>query len=354
MEDFIIQRTNIIGNVFKILSVIWFFRVDSNDIVGYFLFTQIVNLLTALITLMIARKRYNYNFIVLFQSICFNKVIFNKTKGLAFTSLFMTFSWILYYELDSVAIGKLLGAEWVAIYSIGLTVLSFFRSIFGILFSPFNVRFNHFIGRGDEEGLKSFYLQVVTILAPLVIFPIITIAILAKPIVFSWVGDGYSESVHIIQYLVFCNFFAFITYPTNFMLIAKERQKALYFVNILLPFIFWIGIIFTIFVLGVKSFAVFKLVAFVIFAFVLYKFMIDYFKMNIYESLKIIFFPMFFSVLFLIVTSFVIRGYLPLEKTKMNLLIVAVVMVGLIFGSFVVHYFVSEKWRQQLLRVLGR
>lgn len=352
MEDFIIQRTNIIGSVFKIVSVLWFFRAGKYDIVGYFLFTQIVNFIAALITLFIARKRYNYNFRSLFRSIYFNKAVFDKTKGLAFASLFITVSWILYYELDSIAIGRFLGANQVAIYAIGLTVLAFFRSILGILFSPFNVRFNHFIGSGDETALKSFYLQIVTILAPVVVFPIIAIAILARPIVLTWVGGDYIASVAIIQFLVFCNIFAFFTYPTNFMLVAKERQKTLYFVNTLLPFVFWAGIAFTISILGVNSFAIFKLLAFVLSAIFLYKLMIDYLNMIILDSIKTIFFPMTLPVLFLISASFSVRGYLPQEKSKINLLIVAVVMGGLIFVSFVIQYFTSGIWRQQMRKTL--
>ncbi|MCK8141466.1 oligosaccharide flippase family protein [Flavobacterium sp. I-SCBP12n] len=353
MEDFIIQRVNIIGSMLKILSVIWFFRKGNYDIIGYFLFTQIINLLAAIVTLFIARKRYNYNFRLLFRSMHFNKAVFDQTKSLAFTSLFITISWIFYYELDSVAIGKFLGANQVAIYAIGLTVLTFFRSIFSILFSPFNVRFNHFVGSGDESILQSFYLQIVTILAPVVVFPIIVIAILARPIVFTWVGTDYSDSVLIIQFLVFCNVLAFISYPTNFMLIAMERQKTLYFVNTILPFVFWIGIFFTINVLGVHSFALFKLVAFLFSGIVLYRLMIDYLKLTISESLRKIFLPMLLPIIFLIVASFLIRDYLPHEKSKINLLTVAAATGSLIVVSFLLQYFVSEKWREQITKTLG-
>jgi O-antigen/teichoic acid export membrane protein len=352
MEDFIIQRANVIGSVFKIVSVLWFFREGKYDIVGYFLFAQIVSFIAALFTLFIARKKYNYNFIYLFRSIHFNKLLFYKTNGLAFASLFMTISWILYYELDSVGIAILLGAKNVAIFAIGLTVLSFFRTIFGILFSPFNVRFNHIIGLGDDNILKPFYLHIVTILAPFVVFPILTIAILARPIVLTWVGGDYVESVAIVQFLVFCNVFAFITYPTNFMLVAKEQQKALYFVNALLPFIFWLGILFTINILGVYSFAVFKLVAVIFASLVLYKLMIDYLKLNILDSVKKIFLPMLFPILFLIFTAFLIRDYLPETKSKLNLLVVAIVMGVLIVLSFMIQYFVSQKLRQEFSKVL--
>lgn len=352
MEDFIVQRTNIIGSVFKILSVLWFFREGKYDIVGYFLFTQIINFIATLISLLIARKRYQYNFKLLLSCIYFNKAVYDKTKGLAFASLFMTVSWILYYELDSVSIGKFLGANQVAVYAIGLTVLSFFRSIFGILFSPFNVRFNHFVGSGDESVLKSFYLQIVTILAPMVVFPIIAIAILARPIVLTWVGADYEASIEIVQFLVFCNVFAFISYPTNFMLLAKERQKVLYFISTLLPFVFWIGIAVSIGLWGVKSFAVFKLVAFIISALVLFKLMIEYLELQLLDALKKIFSPMLFPILVLILGSFIVRSYLPQEKSKINLIIVAITIGVLIIVSFVIQYFVSVNWREQMNKTI--
>jgi O-antigen/teichoic acid export membrane protein len=348
MEDFIIQRTNIIGSIVKIASVLWFFRKGSYDIVGYFLFTQIVNLSAVITTMLIARKRYKYNFAILFRSINFNKVIYDKTKGLAFASLFMTVSWILYYEFDSVTIGKLLGAKWVGIYAIGLTVLSFFRSILGIVFSPFGIRFNHFIGSKNEASLKSFYLQIVTVFAPVVVFPIITVSLFAEPIVLTWIGSKYLDSIIIIQFLVYCNIFAFITYPTNFMLIAREQQKALYIINLLIPIVFWIGIAVSIGVWGIKSFAIFKLIAFLFSAVTLYKLMINYLKLKIMHSFNKVFTPMILPILFLLLSFFLVKEYLPHEKSKINLLVVGFVMGLLICISFIIQYLVSEDWRKQI------
>lgn len=348
MEDFIVQRTNIVASLLRILSVLWFFKNGKYDIVGYFLFLQIVNLLAAVFTLIIAKKRYNYNFMALFKSVRFDHAVYNKTKGLAFTSLYLTISWILYYELDPVAIGKLLGANQVAIYAIGLTILTFFRSILGILFSPFNVRFNHFIGFGDEEGLKTFVLQVVCILAPIVVIPIVTIAILAHSLVLSWVGADYIESVEIIQFLIFCNLFAFITYPIGSLLMAKERQKEMYFIGTLLPFVFWLGILLTFQFWGLKSFAIFKLIAFLISAAVYYGIMLKYLGITFFVSIEKIISPLFFSVLFLIVSAFAIRDYLSDTKEKINLLIVAATAGILIVISFVIQYLSSQDWRSKI------
>jgi len=352
LEDYIVQRTNIVASLLKILSVLWFFRNGDYNIVGYFLFTQIVNLLAALSTLLIARKRYNYDFKALLKSIHFNKKVFAKTKSLAFTSLYLTFTWILYYELDPATIGKFLGATQVAIYAIGLTILSFFRSILGILFSPFSARFNHFVGLGDEEGLKSFYLQVVIILAPIVVIPIVTIAILASPLILSWVGSDYLGSVEITRYLVLCNLFAFITYPAGILLTAKERLKVMYIIGTLIPLVFWSGIVFTYHIWGLKSFAIFKLIALVLSAIAYYFIMLKFLNINFVKSLKEIFKPILFPILFIIISSFLIRDLLPCQKSKINLLIVAISAGCLIVGSFIFQYFLSAKWRNQISKIL--
>lgn len=354
LEDFIIQRSTIVGSIFKIISVLWFFRKGNYDIVGYFFFIQSVNLLTALITFVIVKKKYNYNFLAIFKAIKFNKEVFLKTKNLAFTSLFMTISWILYYEMDTLVIGKYFGAKQVAIYAIGLTLLTFFRSILGILFSPFNARFNHFVGVNDDKGLQSFFLQIVIILAPVVVLPIIVITMLAFPLLLSWVGADYKESVEIAKYLVLCNLFAFITYPTGILLMSKEQIKKMYSISMLLPFVFWIGILSTYQILGLKSFAVFKMIAFILSAVVYYSFMLKYLKMNVIESFKIIFKPMILPIVFVVISCLMIRDFLPTDKSKLNLLLVAFAAGLLILISFGIQYFFSENWKIQITKILKK
>lgn len=354
MEDFIVQRVNIIGNFVKIASVFWFFRTDSSDIVSYFFFTQIINFLSQLIALLIIKKRYQYNFNLLIQSFRFNKKFYKKTRTLAFASIIMTSSWILYYEFDSFVIGQKLGAMSVAVYSIGLTVLSFFRSIFGIIFSPFSNRFNHFIGKDDEISLTTFYTNIVVIFAPVVTFPIISIALLSKPIVMTWVGSSYIDSIGIIQLLIFCNIFAFITYPTNFILFAKQREKELYITSFILPVVFWCGVILTINFYGIYSFAAFKLVAFLVSAIHLIKILMLFLNISILVFVKKFLIPMFFPVVFLFISCLLVKDYLPLEKSKLNLFIVAIIIAVLLFVSFLIQYFSSEKWRSHIIKIINQ
>jgi O-antigen/teichoic acid export membrane protein len=353
LEDYIIQRTNIVASLLKILSVLWFFRNGQYNIVGYFLFSQIVNLLTALLTVLIARKRYSYDFRLLFKSVYFDKKVFSKTKSLAFTSLYLTFTWILYYELDPVAIGKLFGAKQVAIFAIGLTIMSFFRSILGILFSPFNARFNHFIGNHDDDGLKSFFTTVTTLVAPIIVIPITVICLMAKPLILSWVGIEYTQSVIIAQFLILCNLFAFITYPTSLLLMAQERIKEMYLVNTLIPLVYWVGIVLTYKIIGLNSFAFFKFIAFSISAIAYVLILRQYLDLSIGQSIQRYVRPVLVPIIFLFVTAFLISDHLPMQKSKMNLLIVLISTGLMILISFLMVYFSSPYFKSQSRKIFA-
>lgn len=354
LEEYLIQRINVIANLLKIASVLWFFKNNDYNIIGYFLFIQIANLIATLITMYIAKLRYNYDFISLFKSLRFNKLIFLKTKPLAYTSIYLTFTWIIYYELDSIVISNVLGSTKVAVFAIGLTMLTFFRNIFGILFSPFNSRFNHFIGQGDDERLKSLYLQIVTLLAPMVVLPIVAFLLCMSPLIGTWVGNDYVDSIEIAQYLILCNIFAFITYPTGMLLMAKERLKEMYIINSIIPLVFWLGIVLTFPFVGLKSFAIFKLIAFGISAIVYYSIMLKFLEMEIINSINKIFKPLIFPLLFVIISSVFIRVYLPIEKSKQNLFIVMITIISIISLSFLMQISLSKKTKKYLFDVIKK
>jgi O-antigen/teichoic acid export membrane protein len=352
LEDFIVQRTNIIANLIKIVSVLYFFRNNNYDIIGYFLFTQLLNLTAILITFSIAKTRFSYDIKTLLMSIRFNNVIFKKTKGLAFTSLFSLFTWILYYELDPAVIGKRLGAKEVAIFAIGLTIMSFFRSILGSIFGPFSVRFNHFIGLKDTEGLKTLCKSISTITAPLVIIPIVALILLSNALILSWVGSDYAASVLPARFLIACNGFAFLTYPCSLLLMAQERIKIMYIVNAALPIIYWIGIGCTFSYIGVNAFGVFKFVAFFINAFFCLIILKRYFQMSFLQVIQNYFLPVILPIVFLIVSFYFLSSHLPLEKSKMNLFRVggyAFIMIG---GAFGVLYFTSNLFKSQFKKII--
>jgi O-antigen/teichoic acid export membrane protein len=307
-----------------------------------------MNLLAALAATYIARMKFNYNFKLLFSSLKFDYSIFKKTKSLAFSSLFITMNWILYYELDNLVIGKFSGVNDVAIYAIGLTVLTFFRSILGILFSPFDARFNHFIGINNIPGLKNFYLNIVTFTAPLVVIPIISISLFAKPLVLSWVGPDYIQSVQIVKIIVLSNIFAFISYPASSLLMAQERMKELNVFSSIKPLMYWIGIGLTYSLLGLKAFAIFKFLAFMVSAIFLYLIMVKFLELNTLNAIKKIFLPLLPPLIILIILSQAIKGFMPTTKSLNSLLLNTALIATSLSISFLMLLISSKRWRNQV------
>lgn len=352
LEDYIFQRLNIISSLIKITSVLYFFANNKYKIVEYFLFNQLVNLSTSLIILYIIKKRYNYNISLLFKSIRFNKEVFSKTNKLAFATLYLTISWILFYELDSIVIGKLLGINKVSLFAIALSIMTILRSLLSIIFAPFSIRFNYFVAKDNFEGLQIFINKVVYLFAPIIIIPIVGVSILSKNIIYTWVGLDYSESVNFVRILVLSNIFAFISYPVGMLLIAINDQKKLYLISSLQPIIFWMGILYTISFWGIFSFVYFKFLVFFILAIFYCVYFCKFLSITIKEFFYVYITPILPSVILITLLSILSMIYLPIVKGKINLLIVSINISLIITTTLTFHFFFSKKWRNSILITL--
>ena len=96
IEEYIFQIVTLIGSSFKILSVFYFFAENRYEIVNYFLFTKIIDLLVFLVCLFFITSRYSIPISLILKSFKFDLTVFNKTKNLAFSSIFVTLMWVLY------------------------------------------------------------------------------------------------------------------------------------------------------------------------------------------------------------------------------------------------------------------
>lgn len=322
LEQFVLQRVMVAASLLKILSVFYFFRKSTYDVVGYFLFCQLIILVAIIICSLIVKIKYQYNFIVFFKSFKLSKHVFNKTKALAFGSFFSTIMFILYYELDAFAIAKLLGVESVAIYAVGFTILSFLRSLFAVLYTPFQARFNHFIGLQDMEGLRNLYRNMLPLGLPFVVLPIVSLVLLMGPFVHCWVGSYYEKSVPIAQLLILGFIYGFFTYPASFLIIAQEKIRILYLISALPPIIYWIGIVSTISYLGLTSFALFKLIAMSISGLLYFIITIRFLEISAGNFLRKILGPVVIPLGLLLIALLYLNQFMPSEKNALNLLVV--------------------------------
>lgn len=353
LNSYVNQRISLFASFITIGSVFYFFRNGSYSIVPYFLLSQSINLLVVLIAIWVAKKKYTYNVTALLKYIRFDKKIYNKANSLAYSGLYIMVMWILFYEVDQLVISKFLGAEKVAIYAIAITFTTFFRTIFGILFSPFSVRSNYFIGNDDEEGLRKFCLQLMTLSAPLTILPTIAFAIVAKPFVFSWVGPNYVESVDIARLISFVYTLAFISYPASIYLNAKAQVKENYVIATLQPLIYWVGIVSVFSFLGLFSFGLFKLIATLLADCFYFYILIKSLKLSFSEFCRNVFYPIMLPLLFLIIALTFANNYFPYDKSKINLFIVLGVTGTCILISFGIQYMVSPNIKVVVKKLIG-
>jgi O-antigen/teichoic acid export membrane protein len=352
VHDYIFQTILIVINGLKIASVYFFVTNKDYNIIGYFLFCQTVTSVGLIAGILYASKKFSISLKALVTHIKFSKEVFQSIKKLAFSSLYVTIAWILFYEFDPYAIAKLAGADAVAYYSIGLTCLAFFRSIFGTLFGPFNARFNHFVAIDDLNGLTNFSKTVMCILLPAVVFPTLSLAILSKPIVFTWVGDKFNQSAGIVTFLSLCNILGFITYPSGILSMATKKIKFLYIISTVQLIIYWSGIALFFSHYGYIVFAWFELICFSITGVLYTIFMCRFLHMSIFRFIRITIVPAILPVIALFLILFWIRDFLPLEKNKLNLFEVVLTGAGAALIATFLYYFTSKPFKNYIDKLL--
>jgi O-antigen/teichoic acid export membrane protein len=258
IKDYISLRIDITFNLIKITSVFFFFAKGRYMVVEYFLFVSLMTIFSSLIVLVMIHKSENYNFIKLLKSIRLSKKYYQITKKLAFSSLFLTIGWLIYYELDLIVIGKWFGPHEVAIYAIGFTFLNFLRTLWNTVFSPFAQRFNHFAGDDTILEMKVLIMKIIDYTFPLCMLTTLVLLIGAKYIVLYWVGQEYTDSVIIVQLLIIGTGFGFVTQPASYYFFAKTKYEFIYLLAIMLPILFFLGLAFLTPTIGIQAFALSK------------------------------------------------------------------------------------------------
>lgn len=260
VENFKYQRIAVVGSAIKILSVLYFFTEGHYRLVEYYTFLQIVSFCVVIVNMIYIRK-YGYSVSLFIKSIRYDSVIFSLVRKLGATSLVITLANLIYYEFDQVAISNLLGIEAVAIYGVAKSLFQLTNTFCSLVYSPYISRYNHFVGLNDYQGLCSFVNRIIEYTAPIISIPLICLSLNSKPFIISWVGEQYVESSIIAVFLVLNYVANFIRDPISSYFVATENNMKLLMCHLLLPIIFWIGVIFTVHHLGLVSFALFKVIA---------------------------------------------------------------------------------------------
>ena len=351
IKDYISLRIDVIFNLIKICSVFYFFRDGYYLIVEYYLFISLLTVLSSTLILFLISKYENYNFLNLFKAIKFNKKQFDISKKLAYSSLFLTIGWIIYYELDLILIGKLFGSKQVAIYAIGFTFLNFLRSLWNTVFSPYAQRFNHFAATKNKVELKNLIAIIIDYTFPLCVLVTVILLVVAEPLILFWVGNSYFESIVIVQTLIIGTSFGFIINPANYYFNSNTRYKYIYLSAIVLPLVFILFVLILTNKLGILGISISKSIA------IFFGFVISYIGLlKIYNPARIIK-KWFVNTLIL---SCLIIHFLPVllnkifpvfEKNLINLILLIFIVALLTISSYFILLILKKKQRNDLKKI---
>ena len=226
-------------NIIKIGIISLFVTSSNYEIVGYYLSVQTLTLLSSIISVAIIKQRYHYQLIYVLKQFRFSKEVYEKTKKLAFSSLLLTIAWILYFEMDTLILSKFYGVQTVAIYAVAVVFLNFLRTLYNTLYGPYNAYFYRFTVIDDINGLNNAFCSLIKWTFPLIVVPSLVLILNMKTIIQLWVGPLYQKSILISQMFVFTIALTAICVPISYYLIANAFNKALRFLALLLPLVFY-------------------------------------------------------------------------------------------------------------------
>lgn len=337
VEEYKFQRILIIGSILRIISVFFYFRSGVYDIVGYYLFYQLINLVIIFISL-IGVKQYGYKIADFIKSFRFDKQVFNQEKALSISSFIFMISMMVYNEFDQIAISNIFGVEVVSIYAIAFSMMTYMRTYSGLIYSPFISRFNHFTGLGDYIGLVRFTKKIIMVFGPLLVIPLLNVALYSDAFVISWVGDEYLSSAILISWMVMSYAVNFITTPLTSYMTAMEKNRNIVVGAVLLPLIYWSGIAILSNKIGYQSFALMKFIAPVLLVYYYWKVIMKDIKKLTTEflSLKDVVISVVPPIIVTFVLSFVIKPILRYSHNIQSLLFNMLIIIAVIIISLLI------------------
>lgn len=352
IKDFIGIRVSIVINAIKIISVYYFFHKDAYMLREYYLFITTISIFGSLVTLYIIKTKLNYNLFVLLKNIKFQKAVFDKVGRLALSSFLLTISFVIYFQIDSIIIAKLIGAKEVAIFAVGFTLLTYLKTIANIGYSPFSIILNHQAAKNEDYHFTIQKILVFTF--PIYLIAIIVLSISAQYLVIFWVGSEYQNSIIITQLLFVSMLCQWINTPASYFYNTALKYTYINFLAGSVPIIFVLFILLTYKNLGINAFAWAKIFVGGFISIVAFNAL----RSNI--NLKEIFIQ---PILPLVITLIPITLFLPdylksiftvVDKNGQNLLLLLIIDSAVILMSLFTIVFLIPDKRKYILDFLLR
>ncbi len=236
LKEYIAIRFDIVANSLKIL-IAPFFLTENGYLLEYYLLTSVLlSIFSAFLSLAFVKYFLNFPVEKLYRHIRFSKQAYRKMKGLAYSSLFSTILFVLYYEIDLIVASQLYSLQSVGWYALAFSLMNFVRSLSSIIYSPLMSYVNRLLGSEGISKAKERLSHILILTIPL--FMAITIVLVSgsEVLIFQWLGKETLLTTEIFQILLIGIFFFGLVNSGPLIATTLELPKIIYLLG-LVPFL---------------------------------------------------------------------------------------------------------------------
>lgn len=354
-KEHIAIRLDIAANVLKIL-IVPLFQSESRFLLEYFLLTSIVlSIVSALVAIITIKLTTNFPLASFIKNIRLSSESYNKMKGLAFSSLFATVCFILYFEFDLIIAARFYSLNDIAGYALAFILMNFIRSSSAIIYSPLMAYLNRIMGRNQKDKVNASFSVLLSITAPLFMSLILMLYLGSDPILFQWLGEQNILALSLFKVLLIGSFYAGIINAVPLIATTYERKHALYLIGLIPFLVFYLTFFITQMFfpnLGIMSIALAKCIAGFSAAGFSFYFLLSNSIIDIRFLLRIF----YFSILSLVAGSYLVNyNFLFLDSLNLTIfgLIVTLLLIGIsVILVWLVFIFFSKVTRDMLLNLV--
>lgn len=353
IEGFIPQRWAMAGNILALVVGVFVLKGGRESVVLYYGISQGLGGMVLWITSWEARRRHGYGLVALLRNARWDARVFGHLRNLTVAGTWATIMWVLFYELDMVYVGAMLDLSIGAGFGVALTILSVFRVINGLLYLPFATQANRIVGVADSGAFRTFIRKMLCDLAPFILYPALSVSILAHPLVHAWVGEQYGDSVGLVRILSLTFALSFLGYPWDILIVSQERNVERILTSTMQTVGFW-GLVIFVWRTDTQGIAWAKWIMCAIFQVVALFRIATFLNEPPIRLLRVILDRTAFGGVALVGSALVLGQWLPTVKSLGNLCLVGAGLVATILSGFLAQAWASKETRMMIASMLGR
>lgn len=223
-----------------LVSLLVFLCLDKTNqdwILTYYITLKVLDFIVLIALIFLINKSFKIKLLEILINFRIKKNLFVKGLKLSFTSIITSVCAFIFYELDNLFLAQKSDLISISFYSIAALGPFVIKTVFSLLYSPFNSIFNYL--KNEKSLYRDYFRKTIIFFFPLTFTGIITIILFSEELIFSYVGSNYVNSIWPFRYLCLAWSFSFIIYPTAIYLFSLEFNKKIILCGLIPPIVFW-------------------------------------------------------------------------------------------------------------------